>query len=195
MDRRWHGDTWRWQAALGTWWLPLGQRVGTPSPRQGAQPALALTVLSKKAPNLLSFALTQGNPSGLPAGTLRSIPLQDTEFSVAWETEREPGDTVGMPRGVCGTEFPTGPPPSLGEPQQNYTWHSKEPGENHKSRGYTRAFSLAVFDRDTKFNFLWRALNPQLSPPGGCSQPWHGTPPHTGRSRSTPPQHSRWLQG
>lgn len=40
-----------------------------------------------------------------------------------------------------------------------------------------RAFSLAVFDRDTKFNFLQRALNPRLSLPGGCGQPWKRTPP------------------
>lgn len=58
------------------------------------------------------------------------------------------------------------------------------PGENHKSRGYTRALSRAVFDRDTKFNFLRRALNPQPSLRGSCGRRRH---PHPTLPRG--PQH------
>lgn len=98
------------------------------------------------------------------------------------------GDTEGTQGGVLGPEFLTGPSPSPGAAESHTA--QQEPGENHKSRGYMRAFSLAVFDRDTKFNFLQRALNPRLSLAGGCSQPQHRTPPCPGVPQH--PQRGFW---
>lgn len=94
MEGRWHGDTWHWQGDLGTRWLPLGHEVGTPSPRQGAQPALALTVLSK-SPEFTEFCLSSGQPFRAPRWHPQilslGVPPQGMEFPVAWETRGDPG--------------------------------------------------------------------------------------------------------
>lgn len=179
MEGRRHGDTWH-----STWWLPLGHRAGTPGPRQGAQPALALTVLSK-SPNLPSFALTQGV-------TLQCSPLapSDPSHCRARNCRRhgrhrgDLGTLQGCPGGSVGLNSPQGHPLS-GSTTAELHRAQQEPGESHKSSGYTRAFSLAVFDRDTKFNFLGRALNPRLSLLGACDNP--GTAPRPARGGG--PQH------
>lgn len=91
-----------------------------------------------------------------------------------------PGEAEGLPWGGLsggGAKLPAGlPTPVSGTAELRAS--RQAPRENHKSQGYMRALSPSVFDRDTKFNFLQRALNPQPSPQGGCGHPRYPPPRH-----------------
>lgn len=172
---------------------PVGTRSGDTQPQAGSTACSGADCAVKK-PRIYRVlpqfrATLQGSPLAPSDPVLgRSTPGHGIPGGMG--DTGEPGETLrGCQGGLWGhrAEFPTGPPPSGSATAELHTAR-REPGENHKSRGYTRAFSRAVFDRDTKFNFLRRALNPRLSPRGRL---WPTPAPHPTLPGGPPaPHHS-----
>lgn len=165
---------------------PTGTQSGDTQPQAGST-ACSGTDCAVKKPQIYRV-LTQGV-------TLQCSPLalSDPSHCRARDSRQHGthrgnlGTLRGCPGGSVGLNSPQGHPVSGSTTAESHRAR-QEPGESHKSRGYTRAFSLAVFDRDTKFNFLGRALNPRLSLLGGCDSP--GTAPRPAQGRPPAPHRS-----